>query len=174
MNRITRYWQQQPTYCHPSFLAGIPPAGGNFFQRFLGMHDDHFLVIEASQSWVDGTDYNNWLPKNAHGQASGHSWLYPRQLHYFLLKFLQAIGIMDAQGKMYLVRAVHAGLSLLSIWWAYKIVEKKSTKETANLVGIVLGLLWFMPFMSVRNLVEFVCITPLMAAMWLLVRQVER
>jgi hypothetical protein len=30
--------------------------------RGFGMHDDHFLVIEAAQSWVDGSDYNNWLP----------------------------------------------------------------------------------------------------------------
>ena len=24
------------------------------------MHDDHFLVIEAAQSWVDGYDYKGW------------------------------------------------------------------------------------------------------------------
>ena len=28
------------------------------------MIDDHFLVIEAAGSWIDGEDYNNWLPWN--------------------------------------------------------------------------------------------------------------
>ena len=23
------------------------------------MHDDHFLVVEAADSWADGEDYNN-------------------------------------------------------------------------------------------------------------------
>ena len=34
------------------------------FSKGFGWHDDHFLVIEASQSWVDGYDYNNWLPSD--------------------------------------------------------------------------------------------------------------
>ena len=32
------------------------------FSQGYGMHDDHFLIIEASSSWVAGYDYNNWLP----------------------------------------------------------------------------------------------------------------
>jgi len=32
------------------------------FSQGYGMHDDHFLIVEASASWVDGFDYNHWLP----------------------------------------------------------------------------------------------------------------
>ena len=32
------------------------------FSQGYGMHDDHFLVIEASASWAHGYDYNHWLP----------------------------------------------------------------------------------------------------------------
>ena len=28
------------------------------FSKGFGFFDDHFLVLEAAQSWVDGTDYN--------------------------------------------------------------------------------------------------------------------
>jgi hypothetical protein len=38
------------------------------------------------------------------------------------------------------------------------------------MVGILLGLFWFMPFMSVRNLVEFACITPLIYATWIVIK----
>ena len=35
------------------------------FSQGYGMHDDHFLIIEASTSWVYGYDYNGWLPWSA-------------------------------------------------------------------------------------------------------------
>ena len=46
------------------------------FSEGYGMHDDHFLIIESSSSWVDGFDYNNWLPWSAgnNGIPSGHSF----------------------------------------------------------------------------------------------------
>ena len=34
------------------------------FSQGYGMFDDHFLIIESAQSWVDGRDYSNWLPWN--------------------------------------------------------------------------------------------------------------
>ena len=52
------------------------------------MHDDHFLVIEAAQSWVDGEDYNKWLPKNRKdGAPTGHSWFLRRVALLFLSVF---------------------------------------------------------------------------------------
>src|SRR6478609_7438858 len=62
------------------------------FSKGFGWHDDHFLIIEASQSWVDHFDYNNWLPsKDAPDrQPSGHSLFYTG-LHYFIFKFLTSV-----------------------------------------------------------------------------------
>ncbi len=146
------------------------------FSKGYGMHDDHFLVIEPAQSWVDGFDYNNWLPGSQLGQAptpSGHSFFYSG-LHYFLFLFLKAIGLDDPQTKMYIVRFIHASLSLLIIFFGYKITEKVAGKHEAKMVGILLGLYWFMPFMSVHNLVEFVCITPLIYATWIVIKNEEK
>ena len=39
------------------------------FSQGYGMHDDHFLIIESSNSWANGTDYNNWLPWTKGGAA---------------------------------------------------------------------------------------------------------
>ncbi|MCB0484019.1 MAG: hypothetical protein KDC37_05600, partial [Flavobacteriales bacterium] len=45
-------------------LALVPRLVAAIFSKGYGMHDDHFLVIEAAQSWLDGFDYNRWLPWN--------------------------------------------------------------------------------------------------------------
>lgn len=145
------------------------------FSKGYGMHDDHFLIIEASQSWVDGYDYNNWLPKENSTEItpSGHSFFYTG-LHFFLFWFLKIIGITGAQSKMYIVRLLHALFSLITIIYGYKITIKLSDKKSATMVGLLLAVLWFMPFLSVRNLIEVVCVPPLVYATWLLIKNEEK
>lgn len=140
-----------------------------FFSKGFGFHDDHFLIIESSQSWVDGFDYNNWLPDETDPQRTpqGHSLFYIG-IHYFIFKFLKLIGIMDPQGKMYVIRFLHALWSLLIIKYGYKIAEQYADKKTAWYTGLFLALYWFMPFISVRNLVEFVCLPPVLMAIYYL------
>lgn len=133
------------------------------------MHDDHFLVIEAAQSWADGYDYNNWLPWNNSGKPSGHSWFYVG-LHFFLLKLINVIGIDDPQGKMYIVRFLHAIYSLLVIYLGYKIAFRVGTDKDARRAGWLLAILWFIPNSSVRNLVEWVCVVPLMLSIYYLLK----
>ena len=161
------YWNEKP-------LGVILIASAFFrllaviFSKGYGMHDDHFLVIEAAQSWVDGHDYNYWLPTitKTVTQPTGHSLLYPG-LHYLLFSALQSLGIYDPQFKMFVVRLLHAAWSMITVYFGYKIAFRASGIKAAKATGILLGLLFFMPMMSVRNLVEFVCIPPLMIATWL-------
>ncbi|MGZ3882775.1 MAG: glycosyltransferase family 39 protein [Bacteroidia bacterium] len=142
------------------------------FAKGFGWFDDHFLIIEASQSWVDGFDYNYWLPSaDAPDRvAQGHPLFYVG-IHYYIFKFLKLIGLYDPQAKMMIIRFLHAAWSLLLITYGYKITEKLSNKKTALYVAAFLSLFWFMPFLSVRNLVEFVCIPPLFIATWLLLKK---
>ena len=44
------------------FFAILIRIVAAIFSPGYGMHDDHFLIVEASASWVDGFDYNHWLP----------------------------------------------------------------------------------------------------------------
>lgn len=136
------------------------------FAKGWGMHDDHFLVIEASQSWVDGTDYNNWLPKNqVNPEPSGHSFFYVG-IHYLIFSVLEWIHIYDPQAKMYLVRLLHALFSLITVVYGYRISELISGRKVAFGVGLLLAIFWFFPFLSVRNLVEVVCIPFLIMGSW--------
>jgi 4-amino-4-deoxy-L-arabinose transferase-like glycosyltransferase len=71
---------------------------------------------------------------------------------------------------MFFVRLIHAAFSLLTILFGYRIGEKIGSKESARVIGMVLALLWFMPFFSVRNLVEMVCIPFIMWGFWLIIK----
>lgn len=137
------------------------------FSKGFGWHDDHFLIIESSQSWADGFDYNNWLPSDSDPtrQPQGHSLFYIG-IHYYIFKFLKVIGLVNPQAKMYVIRFLHAVWSLLIIKYAYKITEQYATQKEAWYVGVFLTFFWFMPFMSVRNLVEFVCVPPVLIAIY--------
>ncbi len=144
------------------------------FSKGYGMSDDHFLVIEAANKWFD-VAANNWFPSATNNitKPQGHPLLYPG-LHALLFKFLQAIGIFDPQLKMYIVRFLHAVYSLSIVYCGYKITEKLSGIKAAKTVGMLLGILWFMPVMSVRNLVEFVSIPPLLIATWYFIKYEEK
>lgn len=142
------------------------------FSKGFGWHDDHFLIIESSQSWVDGEDYNDWMPSETdpNRQPQGHALFYIG-IHYYIFKFLKLIGLMDPQGKMYIIRFIHALWSLLIIKYGYKITRQYANEKTAWYVGIFLTCYWFMPFVSVRNLVEFVCVPPILIAIYYLKKE---
>lgn len=145
-----------------------------FFSEGYGMHDDHYLVIEAAGSWADGFDYNHWLPwskGNLH-QPEGHSFTYVG-FNFLLISFLKLIGIADPKIIMLINRLLHALFSLLVIRYGYKITERLSDKKTAVLVGWTLAMLWAMPFLSVRNLVEVVSMPFLLWAVWLTLKESE-
>ncbi len=141
------------------------------FSKGYGMSDDHFLVIEPAQAWVEHYNYDTWYPDAEHPDAAptGHSFFYPG-LHYLLFLFFKLIGFDDPQGKMYVVRMLHALFSLVIVYSGYKIAERISGQKTARMTGLLLSVFWFMPFLSVRNLVEVACIPPLMYATWLIIR----
>ncbi|MBN8701510.1 MAG: glycosyltransferase family 39 protein [Bacteroidetes bacterium] len=163
-------WMQQRSIKEILIISFCVRLIAVFFSKGYGMHDDHFLIIEASQSWVDGGDYNNWLPKEGGNQTpSGHSLFYTG-LHFIFFYMLKLLGVVDAQTKMFFVRLVHAVFSLGIIYWGYKIVKKLANETAALQTAWLLGLFWFMPFLSVRNLVEVVCIPFLVVGTWFLLK----
>jgi hypothetical protein len=141
------------------------------FSPGYGMHDDHFLIIEASSSWVDGYDYNRWLPwtEGNRGVPEGHSFTYVglNFIYFSIMKWL------SCNNPMYLMfgnRLIHALISLFVVWYGIKITERLSDKRRATSVGWILALLWIMPFVSVRNLVEVAALPFLVLGTWFLIK----
>lgn len=142
-----------------------------FFSRGFGMHDDHFLVIEQAQSWVDGGDYLKWLPETEGNTGpEGHSFFYVG-FQYLFFQFLQLFGIYDPQWKMLFVRLFHAGISLMVISFGYRIASLITARETAYKVALLLAVFWFMPFLGVRNMVELTCIPFMMYGTLIILKQ---
>ncbi len=102
MEKIKTYYIQNPLKSI-LILAFVVRLIAVIFSQGYGFHDDHFLVIEAAQSWVDGYDYNNWLPKNSrNGIPEGHSFFYVG-IHYILLSIMNFFKILDPQAKMFII-----------------------------------------------------------------------
>jgi hypothetical protein len=130
------------------------------------MHDDHFLVIETAQSWLDHASYNNWFRESALGQEPTILNFFYAGIHYFIFLFMSMTGLDDPQVKMLFVRLIHAIWSLVIVSVGFKLTLKLAGDKPARLVGLLLALLWIFPFFSVRNLVEYVCIPFLMLGFW--------
>lgn len=146
-----------------------------FFAPGYLMVDDHFLVVEAGASWADGSDYNNWLPWNQEGEPKPHAANFAYVGTQFLVfKALNAIGVEDPQMKMRIIRLLHGVYSLLIVYFSFLITRRFSHSRNALYVGLILGLAAIMPNFSVRQLVEFVCIPPLLFATWSLVKNDKR
>ena len=168
---VAHYWQTKPLSLI-LFLAILFRIIAVIFSKGYGMFDDHFLVIESSQSWVDGYDYNNWLPESGAEKPTGHSFFYPG-IHYLILSTLEFFGINDPQGKMYFIRFLHAVLSLLTVIFGFKITQRLSNTKDAKIAGLLLAIFWFMPFLSVRNMVEIACIPFLLWGTWLIIKEMQ-
>ena len=139
------------------------------------MHDDHFLIIESSSSWAGDYDYNDWLPSSQLAAGietpvpQGHSLLYPG-LHYVFFEFSEFIGLDNPKVKMFIVRVIHAFISLLVVLISFKITKKLSNTKTAKIVGLCIALGWAFPFFGVRNLTEMVCIPLFLYGIWQVVK----
>ncbi|MHC2991618.1 mannosyltransferase, partial [Pontibacter sp. HJ8] len=139
-----------------------------FFSKGFAFHDDHFDVITIAQNWLYGLP--SWLHED---MPPRHSMFYAG-IHYVLFYLMEGIGITSPDIKMTVVRVLHGLYSLLIVYYGYKITERLSNQANARIVGLMLALMWFMPFMSVRNLVEMVCIPPFLAAFYHMLKPEER
>jgi len=159
INWLKHFWREH-LLASIILIALIPRLVAVLFAKGYGMHDDHFGPIE--QPFIIMNDISYWTSRTT---PHGHSIVYP-SIHFVLFQGFEALGIQDPQAKMYLVRFLHALYSLLIVFFGYKIAEVLSNRETAKKAGLILALFWAFPFLSVRNLIEMVCIPPLMAGFY--------
>jgi hypothetical protein len=164
---ISQYYLKNPLICilvvglFFRLLAAI-------FSEGYAFQDDHFLIIEVAQQWLDKSP-SELLPQLGAKVPSGHSFFYPG-LHYYFFSFLHSLGIDNPNIKMLLVRILHAFYSMSIVLLGYKITLLISNKKNAETVGWILAIFWIFPLLSVRNLIEYVCIPPLMLATYFILK----
>jgi len=168
-NHIAGLWKDKPLVLI-IWIAAVLRMISVIFAKGWGMLDDHFLVIEIAQSWVDGGNFNHWLPWGQGNEGpSGHTFFYAG-LHFVLFTIFKWIHLDDPQVKMFIVRLIHAAFSMVVVVLGFKITERLSDKKTARIAGLLLAAFWFMPWLSVRNLVEIVAIPFLVISTWLIIK----
>ena len=164
ISNIKKAWEEHP-YSFILLLAFIVRLTAAIFSKGFGMLDDHFVIIETAQDWVNGS--NQWFRE---GQIVYRNLIYPG-LHYIWFYFSDNIlGLSDPQFKMLIARIAHALFSLLIISYSYKITLRLSNRNNARQVALILALFWPLPFLSVRNLVEVVCVPPVLAGFYYLLK----
>ncbi len=130
------------------------------FAKGYAFHDDHFCVTRVAQSWANGIPH--WLESDL---PPKHSMFYAG-INAAIMWVSESIGIEDTYAKTTVLRLVHALYSMLIVWFVYKITLFLSDRKKALLATWIVALLWFMPYMSVRFLVEMVCIPPMLAGIF--------
>jgi Alg9-like mannosyltransferase family. len=155
---IKNLWEKHP---FPVIMASAIAfrALAIIFAKGYGMHDDHFCVIEIAERWMNGS--REWFTD----ATPIRSLVYPG-LHYVLFMALEKVHVFDPQVKMYVVRFLHGAYSLISVYFGYKTALCIADKKTANTIGLLLAIFWIFPFMAVRNLIEFVCIPPMVVGVY--------
>lgn len=138
------------------------------FSKGYAMHDDHFGPIE--QPWAIINNPKIWEQRT---EPHAHSIFYPL-LHFILFKSLNSISINDPHEIMFVVRLLHSIYSLITLAFLFKILEHYYQQDVALKTTIVFSLLWFIPFISVRNLIEVVCIPPMAVAFWAIATKGEK
>ncbi len=164
---IRKEWDERPLRLI-MLLAVVTRLLAVFFSKGFGWFDDHFLIIEAAQSWVDGHDYNNWLPWSEGNDGPGGHNLFYAGIHYVLFKVMEFLGLYDPQGKMFVVRLLHAALSMVVVVLGYRLTYRLEGRKAARMAGLLLAILWLFPFISVRNLIEYTCVPFLLWGTWIL------
>jgi len=168
LTKLKYYWNNNP-FIVIVILASLIRLIAAIFSKGYGMQDDHFLVIEPAEGWTQDFDQNDWLNNDESSVPSGHSFFYVG-LHYYFFTLLDLLNITDAQFKMFLVRFIHGFYSLSIVVLGFKISKKISNINIAKYVGLLLAILWFLPWLSVHNMVEYFCVPPLIYATWLIIK----
>ena len=168
---LRAYYQNHPlkSILLIGFIVRIIAA---IFSKGYAFQDDQFLVVEVAQKWIEGVECE-WLPWLGGTHASGHSLFYPG-MHFFFFKGLKWLGLVNPEWVILLVRVVHACYSLTIIYYGFRIVQWFHGDALARKVGWILALFWMFPMLSVRNLVEFTCIPPLMVAIYWAIKYPEK
>ena len=114
------------------------------FSKGYAFHDDHFCVIRVAQNWAYGIPH--WIESPV---PPKHSMLYAG-INAAFIWLAESVGVQDPIVKTTFLRLVHAFFSLLIVYYSYRITELIASAKDAALVGWILSLLWFMPYLSVK------------------------
>ncbi len=135
------------------------------FAKGFMASDDYFVYLHIPWLWAHGV--NRWFEMD---HPSGFSIIYPGA-NYLFFCAVRLVGLENPDVVMSLNRALHAAWSLVGVYYAYKLAlliagESNEGRRAAFLAGLLAALLGFLPYGSVRNMPEMVCLPFVMMALY--------
>ena len=176
-NKLDYFFSDKGKWLRRVFLAAafVRLVAAVFSEGYI-MSDDHFLAVEPVSSWVCGENYNNWYPNEYnqvdHAQPFSYAYYF---LNYVILKLCAITGIMNPFIQAFVLRLVHAALSLWGVYLFVKLAERLISSVTWRMYAI-----WFWVFggvvtvFSVHQLVETACIPFVLLAYLYVLKYFER
>lgn len=142
-----------------------------FFSRGIAFGYEHYVYLENAQQLISGqTTLSEFLYSGDNTFIQhGYSLLY-LGINWLVLFLGEFFGIFDPRSKMFIIRLVHALASLLAVYYCYRIARLFSIRKVGLAVGLSVAVLWFMPFVSVRNFAENVSAILLLAGFYRLAK----
>src|SRR2546426_9080690 len=86
---------------------------------------------------------------------------------------VRAVAQASPAVEMAVVRLVHGAFSVLSVYFAYRILEHVAGREAARVGGLLLATFYLLPATSVHQFEEAVCQVPILASCWWLLKADE-
>ncbi len=130
--------------------------------------DDYYCVVDIAWDWTNGINSGNWFVDDYEKNDTLRTIYYPGIIYLLILFSKYLFFLKDPFYQMIAVQVFHAVVSLLIVFYSYKISEIISNKRTALIVGLLMSCMWFFPFLSVRTLIEWFSIIPILSAIYLL------
>jgi len=133
---------------------------------------DHYVYVEGAQHLLNGDLSIQQIVDEDNGQAfisHGHSLIY-LYINAAILGACELANIFDPKSKMLVLRLLHALISILTIYYCYRITYRLANRKAALAIGILTSSLWFIPYMSVRTLPENMAAILLLAAIYRLAK----
>ncbi|UCC43502.1 MAG: glycosyltransferase family 39 protein [Candidatus Zixiibacteriota bacterium] len=130
-----------------------------FFSKGFMASDDQYETVDVAYNWLRN---GLWSPEGLltwGGTVTREVSRFPLYtlFLYGIMKIYLAVGVDSLNTIMYGVRAVHAAISLVSVWAVFRVVEDTTrSRGWAAIAGLVTAAHFAMPFLSVRTLIEMV------------------
>lgn len=139
-----------------ALLIRIPAV---IYSKGFMASDDHYETIAVSYKWLQTGLWDNQGHLSWDGRPGILTARFPlyNLFLYGIMKSCKGLGITSLDTMMYGIRGIHALLSLLSVWGAFKLAEIATrSKKWGMIAGLAVAAQFALPYLGVRNLIEMV------------------
>ncbi|MBO7568632.1 MAG: glycosyltransferase family 39 protein [Bacteroidales bacterium] len=172
MRRFIRYCFEEKPLLFCIWMGFFFRLLAVLFGRGIAFGFDHYAYLETAQHIVSGDLTLQQLIMNDDIYSfirHGNSVVY-LYINAGILYLCEFFNLFDARSKMFIMRLAHGLLSMLTIYYCYRITYRLANRRAALAIGVLTSMLWFYPYLCVKNMPECVASVIMLAAVYRLAK----